>query len=118
MVVTMDRAVQRARDRRAMRVIVEGVVAGLIGAVIPMLLFLMIDAATSASCRTPAILGTALFHAAHSTREVVVTTPIVLAYTGVHFGAFVAFGLAVCPASSRSQSARSECWDWSSSAAV
>jgi len=95
MAVRMDQAAQRARNRRALRVIGEGVVVGLIGAAVPMLLFLIIDVAAGAPFRTPAILGAALFHGAHSTGEVSITTPIVLAYTAVHLGVFVAFGLAV-----------------------
>jgi hypothetical protein len=88
-------AVQRARNRRALRVLGEGVIVGLVGAAVPMLLFLIIDVAAGAPFRTPAILGGALFHGAHNTEEVAITARIVLAYTAIHVGAFVIFGLAV-----------------------
>ncbi|MFI5374874.1 MAG: hypothetical protein ACHQ8D_09620 [Candidatus Rokuibacteriota bacterium] len=40
----------------------EGVTVGLIGAVVVMLLFLVVDLAAGAPLCTPALLGNALFH--------------------------------------------------------
>jgi hypothetical protein len=73
----------------------EGVTVGLIGAAVAMLLFLVVDLAAGAPLRTPAALGSALFHGEAGAHDVTVTMPVVLGYTAVHLAGFVLFGLAV-----------------------
>jgi hypothetical protein len=46
--------------RRAEHIVREGITVGLIGAVVAMLLFLVVDVAAGVPLRTPAILGSAL----------------------------------------------------------
>src|SRR5882724_7057383 len=76
------------------RVVREGIVAGLLGAVAVALWFLAYDAAAGVPLRTPALLGAALFHGLREPGALVITTPLVLQYTVVHGAAFVLFGLA------------------------
>lgn len=76
------------------RVVREGMVGGLLGAVAVALWFLAYDAAAGAPLRTPALLGAALFHGLREPAALVVTMPLVAQYTIVHGAAFVLFGLA------------------------
>jgi hypothetical protein len=64
----------------------EGTVAGLIGAGVIMLWFLLLDSLHGQPLRTPTLLGTALLGRAE-------TTDAVLAYSVLHVLAFVLFGL-------------------------
>jgi hypothetical protein len=76
------------------RVVREGIVGGLLGAVAVALWFLAYDAAAGVPLRTPALLGAALFHGLREPGALVITTPLVLQYTVVHGAAFILFGLA------------------------
>ena len=80
------------------RVVREGIVGGLLGAVGVALWFLAYDAAAGAPLRTPALLGAALFHGLREPGALVITMPLVLQYTVVH--------------SSSSVSRRRGCWRW------
>jgi len=75
------------------RVIREGVLAGLIGAALVALWFLLFDLAKGRPFETPALLGAAVFQGIRTVQEVQVTAAIVLGYTVLHGLAFVAFGL-------------------------
>jgi hypothetical protein len=74
--------------RRAEHVMREGATVGLVGAMVAMLLFLVVDLAAGAPLRTPALLGSALFHDGSRASQVA-------GYTAVHLAAFVLFGLAM-----------------------
>jgi hypothetical protein len=93
------RSARQFPRRRAEHVMRQGVVVGLIGAAVAMLLFLVVDLAAGVPLRTPAMLGSALFHGlsggASDAREAAITTRVVLGYTAVHVTGFVLFGLAV-----------------------
>lgn len=71
----------------------EGLVAGLIGAGAVAAWFLILDGLAGRLLFTPAALGSVLFHGASSTAGVDVSAVTVLAYTGLHVGAFVVVGL-------------------------
>src|SRR5882724_6295718 len=74
------------------RVVREGIVAGLLGALAVALWFLAYDAAAGAPLRTPALLGAALFHGLREPAALVITPALVLQYTLFHGLVFVAFG--------------------------
>lgn len=72
----------------------EGALAGVIGAVVVAVWFLVYDVAAGEIFRTPAVLGGAIFQGIFDPGEVQVTLPLVLGYTALHFFAFVMFGIA------------------------
>jgi len=72
----------------------EGLVAGLIGAVIVAAWFLAYDLAMGDAFKTPLLLGEAIFNnsmtASHNTMG-----PLIIAYSVIHFLAFIGFGIAL-----------------------
>jgi len=92
--ITGAEEVPRLRDiMRDHDTIREGLVGGVLAAVAVMVWFLILDVVRGQLFFTPAALGSALFHGARGTAEVVLTVPVVLGYTGVHLVAFLAVGL-------------------------
>lgn len=75
------------------RVLVSGIVAGVLGASAVALWFLVIDGLTRRVFFTPAALGSAIFLGATSPAQVVVGFATVAGYTLVHFAAFIAVGI-------------------------
>jgi hypothetical protein len=75
-------------------VVREGVVSGIIGAVIIAVWFLVYDVITGHPFHTPALLGAIVFNALHQPEGFAVTTALVLGYTVLHFFAFIMFGIA------------------------
>lgn len=71
----------------------EGVTAGLLGAAIVALWFLIYDTARGRPLWTPAVLGTAIFWGVSRPDSVQVTGATVIGYTIVHVLAFVGFGI-------------------------
>jgi len=74
----------------------DGVIAGMIGAIIVALLFLFIDAVTRLPLYTPTLLGTGLFRGREdlaSTDTVQVSLQLTLMYTWVHWLVFVVLGV-------------------------
>jgi hypothetical protein len=83
------------------------VIAGLIGAAVVALWFLVFDVARGKPLLTPALLGAALFHGVNTPIGLEPTVGTVLGYTIIHGLAFVAFGIiaaAVLAASEREPS--------------
>lgn len=76
------------------RVAREGIVAGLLGAAVVAVWFLLYDLAAGMPLRTPALMGAAVFHGLRDPNAVVVTLPLVLQYTVLHGAAFIGFGCA------------------------
>jgi len=74
------------------RIAREGLVAGVLGATVVAVWFLLYDAAAGVPFRTPALLGAALFHGLRDPAALVITLPLVLEYTLFHGLAFVLFG--------------------------
>ncbi len=70
------------------RIVQEGMTAGLLGAVVVALWFLLFDIMRGEPFFTPAALGSALFLGAGSIDQVQVTAWTVLGYTVMHFAAF------------------------------
>jgi hypothetical protein len=75
------------------RTVREGVIAGLIGAVIVALWFGVFDLMKARPFFTPAALGSALFYGASSPDQVEVSGQVVAAYTLVHVAGFLLLGL-------------------------
>jgi hypothetical protein len=71
----------------------EGIVAGLIGAAVVALWFLLFDIARGRPLLTPALLGAAVFQGATSPSDLPVALGPVLGYTVLHVLVFVAFGV-------------------------
>jgi hypothetical protein len=76
------------------RVAREGAAAGLAGAAVVALWFLVYDLAAGMPFRTPALLGAALFEGLRDPAALAITAPLVAKYTVVHGLAFLAFGWA------------------------
>ena len=72
----------------------EGIIAGLIGATVVALWFLVVDLTTRELFWTPAALGSALFQGARGVEQVEISAAMVIGYTLVHFAAFILIGLA------------------------
>lgn len=72
-------------------VMTEGIAAGMIGAVVLAIWFLIIDYAAGEPLRTPSILGSVILGGAGGSA---ISLPMVVGYTALHFIAFVAFGIA------------------------
>ena len=72
----------------------EGVIAGVIGAVIVAAWFMVYDLLAGQPFRTPALLGAIIFNGMREPSSFAVTTALVLGYTVLHFFAFIMFGIA------------------------
>lgn len=71
----------------------QGIIAGLLGATAVAVWFLIVDTLLREPFFTPAALGTLLFRGGGGPEDVAIDPGIVLAYTAVHFAAFVLFGV-------------------------
>jgi hypothetical protein len=72
----------------------EGIIAGLIGAVIVAVWFMVSDVIAGNPFHTPALLGAIIFNGMSQPSSFAVTAALVLGYTGLHFFAFIMFGIA------------------------
>ncbi|MFQ5945853.1 MAG: hypothetical protein ACE5NC_06320 [Anaerolineae bacterium] len=77
-------------DRRVIR---EGVIAGVLGAVLVAIWFLLFDAVQGQPLRTPALLGAAVFQGLRDPQALEITVGIVLGYSVLHGLAFLVFGI-------------------------
>jgi hypothetical protein len=91
---TMQRALARNLLGPWIEVVREGVIAGIIGAVIVAVWFLIADIAAGQPFHTPALLGAIIFNWLHQPGPVTPTAALVLGYTVLHFFAFIMFGIA------------------------
>jgi len=71
----------------------EGVVAGVVGAAVVALWFLVFDIARGRPFLTPSLLGAAVFYGTRSPEGVTIAAGPVIGYTILHVCAFVAFGV-------------------------
>jgi hypothetical protein len=76
------------------RVVREGCLAGLIGAAVVAVWFLVHDLAAGMPLRTPALLGAAVLDGLRDPSSLVITPRLVLGYTAIHGAAFLLFGCA------------------------
>lgn len=88
-----ERDVEAVGARAGRSVLREGIVAGLLGAAVIALWFLVVDLARGHPLQTPQFLGEALFFGLRTPTELTPTVGVVLGYTLVHGLAFVAFGI-------------------------
>lgn len=79
-------------QRRTTGVIGEGIMAGLVGAVVVALWYLAYDFTHGMPLRTPTLLGGVLFEGAVSA-PAAAQPSLVLAYSAVHLAAFTLFGI-------------------------
>jgi len=77
------------------RYIREGVIAGLIGAAVVAVWFLIYDAASGRPFRTPALLGAATFEGLQSAKAVPTAVALVLPYTVLHGVVFAMIGVLI-----------------------
>jgi hypothetical protein len=76
------------------RILFEGMLVGLAGAIAVAVWFFVYDLAEGTPFRTPALLGAALFEGLRDPAALRITPDLVLKYTVVHGITFLAFGLA------------------------
>ena len=81
-------------DLKAHTVIRQGVVAGLIGAAVVAVWFLIVDSVAGRPLFTPAALGSVVLHGAGAT-EVEISVGTVLGYSLIHVAGFMLFGVIV-----------------------
>src|SRR6266545_604950 len=87
-----DRRVSMASNSRYVR---EGVIAGIIGAAIVAVWFLIYDAARGRPFRTPALLGAATFQGVQNPADVPTTAHLVVQYTVLHGVVFAMIGVLI-----------------------
>ena len=80
---------------RANPVVRQGIVAGLIGAVVVAVWFLVVDSIAGRPMFTPAALGSAIFHGAGGPPGVDISANTVVGYTFIHVAAFLLAGVLV-----------------------
>jgi hypothetical protein len=76
------------------RIIIDGAVAGTIGAVVVALWFFIFDLIRGHPLETPALLAATILHGSHSYEVHHGLKLLALQYSLIHFGAFIAFGIA------------------------
>jgi hypothetical protein len=79
---------------RWMRIVREGVVAGTFGGAVVALWYLLCDSIDGRPFHTPALLGAIIFNGLRGHDVGTITLVPVLSFTGIHFAAFIAFGIA------------------------
>ena len=76
------------------RIIIDGAVAGIIGAVVVALWFLIFDTIRGHPLETPALLAATILHGTHPAQVHRAIGLLTLEYSLIHFAAFIAFGIA------------------------
>jgi hypothetical protein len=76
------------------RIIIDGAIAGVIGAVVVAVWFLIFDTIRGHALETPGLLGATLLHGVHPTQVHHALGLLTLEYSILHFAAFIAFGIA------------------------
>ena len=83
-----------SRERARTTALADGFEAGVIGALVVALWFLLIDTLAGRPFHTPSLLGNALTRGVEAAlREPSVAVGMVYAYTGIHFVLFILFGI-------------------------
>src|SRR5271156_4889679 len=73
------------------RIVIDGAVAGIVGAVVVALWFLIFDTIRGHPFETPALLAATILHGSHSVEVHHALILLSLEYSLIHFAAFVAF---------------------------
>jgi hypothetical protein len=76
------------------RIVIDGAVAGIIGAVVVALWFLIFDTIRGHPLETPALLAATILHGTHTAQVHRAIGLLTLEYSLLHFAAFIAFGVA------------------------
>ncbi len=76
------------------RIVIDGAVAGIIGAVVVALWFLIFDTIRGHAFETPALLAATILHGTHSAQLHRALSLLTLEYSIIHLAAFIAFGIA------------------------
>jgi hypothetical protein len=76
------------------RIVLDGIVAGLLGAAAVALWFLLFDASRGRAFETPALLAAVLLHGASGAEVPAITWSLVVQYSVLHVTAFAVFGIA------------------------
>jgi hypothetical protein len=76
------------------RIIIDGAIAGIIGAVVVAVWFLLFDLIRGHALETPALLAATVLHGSHSHEVHHGLAVLALEYSLIHFGAFITFGIA------------------------
>jgi hypothetical protein len=76
------------------RIVIDGAVAGIIGAVVVALWFLIFDTIRGHPLETPALLAATILHGSHTAQVHHAIGLLTLEYSLIHFAAFIAFGIA------------------------
>jgi hypothetical protein len=76
------------------RIVIDGAVAGIIGAVVVALWFLIFDTIRGHPFETPALLAATILHGTHTAQVHRAIGLLTLEYSLIHFAAFIAFGIA------------------------
>jgi hypothetical protein len=76
------------------RIIIDGAVAGILGAIVVAVWFLIFDLIRGHAFETPALLAATILHGSHSHEVHHGLKLLALEYSLIHFGAFIAFGIA------------------------
>jgi hypothetical protein len=76
------------------RIVIDGAVAGIVGAVVVALWFLIFDTIRGHPFETPALLAATILHGSHSAEVHHALILLSLEYSLIHFAAFIAFGIA------------------------
>ena len=86
----MSRSHFRMKHSRS-RIIIDGAIAGLLGAGVVALWFLIFDAARGRTFETPALLAAAILHGSHP--DGISAIQLMMEYSVLHFGAFIIAGI-------------------------
>src|SRR5260221_8376207 len=76
------------------RIIIDGAIAGIIGAVVVAMWFLISDTIRGHPLETPSLLATTLLHGVRTSEVHRGLVQLALEYSLIHFSAFIAFGIA------------------------
>src|SRR5260370_20053459 len=76
------------------RIIIDGAIAGIIGAVVVAVWFLIFDLIRGHALETPALLAATILHGSHSHEVHHGLALLALDYSLIHFRAFITFGSA------------------------
>ena len=76
------------------RIIIDGAVAGVMGAIVVALWFLIFDTIRGHPFETPALLAATILHGTHTAEVHRAIGLLTLEYSLIHFAAFIAFGIA------------------------
>ena len=94
------------------RIIIDGAIAGIIGAVVVAVWFLIFDLIQWPRTRNPALLAATILHGSRGHEVHHGLALLALEYSLIHFGAFITFGIASRCCSRPARPNRRCCFRW------